>query len=304
MNPPTANTAAIASPPAEPMSQQSLAHAAVVVAVLTWGCSNVVIKMTDVTGMIASFYRLVLALPLLWMVAFGSSRMRANLDASWAWSCLIGGVLFTLHQLLFFNGLKLTSVANVSILGALQPVLVLLVAGRWFGERVGRREVYLSTVAIAGTAVTVTGSFGAPGWSGLGDLLAVANLFAFTAYFLWSKRVRRSVGAAEYIAGMTMVAAVLMTLVCVATEQDFASPTATDWWMLLFLALVPGTVGHFLSNWAHAHTTAFSMSILFLAVPVLAALGAWAVIDEPLSAQQVLGGAVTLAAIGATLRRN
>lgn len=304
MNPTTSPTAAtIARTPSVAVQQQTLAHVAVAIAVLTWGCSNVIIKMTDVTGMIASFYRLVLALPLLWLVAFGSRSMRTRLDASWAWHCVIGGILFTAHQLLFFNGLKLTSVANVSILGALQPVLVLLVAGPWFGETVGRREIYLSGLAIAGTVVTVTGSYGAPSWSGFGDALAVANLFAFTAYFLWSKRVRASVGAAEYIAGMTMVAAVLMTLVCLATEQDFASPSSTDWWLLLFLALVPGTVGHFLSNWAHAHTTAFAMSILFLAVPILAAAGALVVLDEPLSLQQVVGGGVTLAAIGAMLRR-
>lgn len=288
--------------PSEGTSKAALAHVAVAIAVATWGCSNVVIKLTSVSGMVASFYRLSFALPLIWIVALSSKDARARLDANWAWHCLVGGILFSVHQVLFFNSLKLTSVANVAILGALQPMLVLLVAGPWFGESVGRREVGLSGLAIAGTVLAIAGAYGAPSWSPLGDSLAVANLFAFTAYFLWSKRVRASVGATEYIAGMTTVAAIIITLTCLATGQSLDSPAATDWPLLVFLALVPGTVGHFLSNWAHAHTTAFAMSVLFLAVPIVAAAGAFLVLDEALAPQQLLGGGLTLFAIAAMLR--
>jgi drug/metabolite transporter (DMT)-like permease len=285
----------------DPLRQQALAHVAVAVAVATWGCSNVVIKAVSVTGLIASFYRLLFALPLLWLVALASPTVRRRLDRGWAWGCLVGGLLFSLHQLMFFNGLKFTSVANVAIIAALQPVLVLVVAGPWFGERVGMRETLLSAVAIVGTVIAVLGSAGAPSWSPFGDALAVANLFSFTAYFLWSKRVRQTVGATEYVFGMTTVAAVVITITCIALEQDFTSPSASDWMWLVFLALVPGTTGHFLSIWAHAHIAAFAMSIMFLAVPVLAALGAYAFVDEPLSLQQIVGGAITLGAIAAIL---
>lgn len=286
---------------AEPLRQQALAHAAVAVAVATWGCSNVVIKAVGVTGLIASFYRLLFALPLLWLVALAAPAVRRRLDRRWARSCVIGGLLFSLHQLMFFNGLKYTSVANVSIIGALQPVLVVLVAGRWFGERVLARHALLALGAIAGTVVAVLGGSTAPGWSPFGDALAVANLFAFTAYFLWSKQVRREVGATEYVVGMTSVATLVITGACVASGQDFASPAAEDWFWLVFLALVPGTTGHFLSIWAHAHTTAFAMSTMLLAVPALAAVGAWYFLGEPLTALQVLGGAITLGSIAAIL---
>jgi len=291
-------TKATPSPTAQ---QPVLAHFAVAVAVATWGVSNVVIKLVGVTGMVASFYRLSFALPLLWIIVLLSPTVRARLDRNWAWHCLIGGILFSLHQLLFFNGLKYTSVANVSIIGALQPVLVLVVAGPWFGEIVGRREAWLSLFAIAGTVVAVTGGHGVPSWTPFGDGLAVANLFAFTAYFLWSKRVRSSVGATEYIAGMTTVAALVITITCIGSEQDLGSPQGSDWLMLVFLAFVPGTIGHFLSNWAHAHTTAFTMSMMFLAVPVVAATGAYFFAGEAISTQQLVGGAVTLGAIAAMI---
>ena len=280
---------------------QSLAYGAVGIAVATWGCSNVVIKVVGVTGLIASFYRLLFALPLLWIVALASPTVRARMRRGWVRACLVGGLLFSLHQLLFFNGIKFTSVANVAIIGALQPVLVLLVAGRWFGEHVQPRHALLSVGAIAGTVIAVVGASGAPSWSPFGDALAVGNLFAFTAYFLWSKHVRATVGATEYVVGMTTVAAIVITSTCIALGQDFGSPSRSDWMWLLFLAFVPGTAGHFLSNWAHAHASAFVMSIMMLAVPVLAAIGAYVFVGEPLSLQQVVGGTITLVSIAAIL---
>ena len=290
------------SSPPTPERLRSLAHLAVGVAVLTWGCSNVVIKIVPVSGMIASFYRLWLALPLLWLVAWATPGLRARLDRQWLTACLIGGLLFSLHQVLFFNGLKMTSVANVAILGALQPVLVLLVAGPWFGEPVSTRAAGLSAIAIGGTAYAILGAAQDATTTPLGDAFAVANVFAFTAYFLWSKRARVYLGATEYVVGTTTVAAVVIASVCLVNGEDLAKPQGGDWLLLLFLALVPGTTGHFLANWAHGHATAFVMSILFLAVPVIAAVGAHVFLGEPLLAAQGIGGMVTLAAIAAIMR--
>src|SRR4029453_16509955 len=170
-------SAAAAAPP-------SLALVAVGVAVLTWGCSNVMIKLVSTTGLVASFYRLWFAIPLLWALAAALPSMRRRLTRDWLIGSLIGGGLFAVHQVLFFTSLKLTTVAPVSRMGALHPPLVLAVAGPMFGEVATRRAFGWSLVAVAGTVLVVLGAAGTPGWSPLGDALAVGNLLAFTAYFL------------------------------------------------------------------------------------------------------------------------
>jgi drug/metabolite transporter (DMT)-like permease len=270
---------------------------AVIIAVLTWGWSNVAGKTVTTTGLVISFYRLWFAVPALWIVPLLSPAVRARLDRRWLQASLVGGLLFGVHQLLFFSSLKLTSVATVTIIGALQPALVLLVAGRMFGERVTRASLLWSVVALAGTILVVMGAHGTPGWSPLGDVLASLNLFAFTAYFLASKRIREEVRTTEYVIGMTTVAAVFMLLVCLATGQELASPQRSDWPILIGLALVSGTLGHLLTNWAHAHTSAFIISIIFLGTPVLASVGAATFLGEALVPSQILGGLVVLASI-------
>jgi len=270
---------------------------AVGLAVLFWGWSNVASKTVGPSGLVISFYRLWLALPALWLVPLLSPGARARLDRDWLRASLVGGFLFGVHQLFFFTSLKQTSVVNVSMIGALQPALVLLVAGRMFGEPVTRAAVFWAAVALAGTCLVVAGAHGSPSWSPLGDLLAVLNLLSFTCYFLASRRFRARVAPMEYVIGMTTVAAVFIAGACLLRGEDLASPRASDWPVLIGIALVSGTLGHVLTNWAHAHVSAFVVSILFLGTPVLATGGAAWWLGEGLAALQVAGGAIVMTAI-------
>jgi len=280
----------------------ALALLATAMAVATWGGSGVAIKVVSTTGLVASFYRLWFAIPALWLIALLSPSIRRRLNRAWMVACLRGGGLFGLHQIFFFNCLKLTSVANVTIIGALQPALVLLVAGRMFNERATPRSLVWSLAALAGTAIVVSGSLGTPGQSPLGDALAVANLFAFTAYFLVSKEIRSRVGASEYVVGMTTVAGIVVLVASILTDQDLGAPSGRDWPILAGLAVLPGTLGHLLTNWAHRHTSAFVMSIMMLAVPVIASVGAAVILDEALGLAQITGGTIVLVAIGTVVR--
>jgi len=266
-----------------------------------WGYSAVAIKAVASPGLVVAFYRLWFAIPLLWLSVLLVPRMRRRLGREWFLGCLAGGSFFGVHQILFFNAIKLTSVANVTIIGALQPVLVLLVAGPMFGERLRRSAIGWAGVALAGTALVVAGSAHGRAVSPFGDGLAFANLFAFTGYFLVSRRVRARIGPWEYVVGMTTVSGVVVTTAVAIVQPDLASPAGGEWLVLLSLAVFPGTLGHVLTNWAHAHVRAFSISMIFLAAPVVATAAALVFLDEEVTAMQLAGGLVVLIAIGATV---
>ena len=88
-----------------------------------------------------------------------------------------GGVLFGLDIIFFFSAIKLTTVANATIVGALQPALLLYVGARWFGEQVNTALVGLTVVAISGAGIVAIGSAsgGSEDWSLVGDLCALAG---------------------------------------------------------------------------------------------------------------------------------
>jgi drug/metabolite transporter (DMT)-like permease len=89
---------------------------------------------------------------------------------------------------MFFSAVKLTSVAVATVIGALQPVLVLFVAGSLLGERVGRRMVAWTALAIVGVVVIVIGAGVPAGDERLGDLLAVGSMVCWAGYFVASKQ--------------------------------------------------------------------------------------------------------------------
>ncbi len=274
---------------------------AVATAVLLWGSSGIAIKWVSPSGIVTAFYRLWFAIPLLWLLPLLRPGLRGKFDRHWLKACAVGGTLFYLHQILFFSSLKLTTVANVTVIGALQPAVVLSVAGPMFGEHSSTRAKLWTALAFAGTSLMVLGASSAASWSPTGDLMACMNLFAFSAYFLASKRIRTRVGSWEYVIGMTTVAGLWMLATAIALGEPLSSPQGYDWAVLLAIAVFPGTLGHVLVNWAHAHTRALSVSIMLLAVPLLASFGAWMLLGESLSSLQLTGGFIALGAISAVV---
>jgi drug/metabolite transporter (DMT)-like permease len=264
-------------------------------AVCVWGSSSVLVKEIDgVSGLGIAFHRLWIGASLT-AIAFLLSGGR------FSWRLLRlslpGGIGFALDIVLFFSALKNTSVANATIIGALQPVLVLAVAHRLFGERPHLSDAFWSSVAIAGCVIVVAGAPASGDASRTGDLLAVGALFAWTWYFIASKRVRSELGSFEYLAGLSVIAVAIVTPLVFISRQGIAVPNATDWVYIAIIAIVNGALGHFLMNWAHGHVPIVVTSLLTLAIPVFATATAAAFIDEPVSAAQVIGMGIVLGAL-------
>src|SRR5205823_3733260 len=144
----------------------------------------VVIRFVDhIDGLVLAFHRLWIGALATLVVFYGTGRRLRRSSFKYAWPA---GIAFVADIVLYFSALKRTTVANATIVGALQPALLMLVAGPMFGEPVTAAIVVWSLVAIGGVAVVVYGSSGAPVWSLAGDLMAVGALFAWTAYFIVS----------------------------------------------------------------------------------------------------------------------
>jgi drug/metabolite transporter (DMT)-like permease len=158
-------------------------------------------------------------------------------------------------------------------------------------------------LTIAGVAVVILGSTGAPEWNPMGDALAMLSVFLFTAYFLVSKQARATVGTLEYMAIVHLSAAICVTPFAVGHPGALVSFDPTDVAIVLFFALVSGTAGQMVIGWAHRYVDVTLSSQMMLAVPVVAAITAWLLLGESLGPVQVIGSALTLVAIGAMIRR-
>ena len=151
---------------------------------------------------------------------------------------LAGGVCLSLDVALFFTAVKLTTIVNATIISALQPVLVMAVAGPLFGERIRRRDVAVATVAVAGVVAVVVLSTGRPEWNGVGDIAAVGALIAWTGYLVLSKRSASTLTSMQYTVGTALWTTVFSLAIGLAVGHDMGLPAASNWLPLAGLALV------------------------------------------------------------------
>lgn len=262
-----------------------------------WAASGVIAKgITELGALAVVFWRMWIyaALVLLFLKLRGTPLRLSSLKVGWK-----GGVALGADVMLFFTAIRLTTVANATVIGSCQPIFMLLIAGRLFNERPRSLDWGLAALAMSGVAIVMFGSSGLPEWQLAGDLLSVLTLVAWTSYFVFSKLTREVMDAAQYTGATALVSAVVATPFALASGQVFEVPSSSAWLWLVILSIGPGFTSHMLMNWALGHIPAWLGSTLTLAIPVTSTLMAWMFLDEEVVLAQFLGMGVVILALGA-----
>jgi drug/metabolite transporter (DMT)-like permease len=269
-----------------------------------WGSFSVLaVKAEELDGLGLAFHRM-------WMGALVAVIVLRLSGTRITWAIVrgsaAGGVLFALDVALFFTALKTTTITNANIVSSLQPVLIALVVGKLFGERLNRSFFVWTAVAIVGVAVVITGSAesneGVHSWTG--DLLALGATFSWAAFFVASKQARKTLTSLEYLTGLLVVAFVAITPVALLSGTALAVTNASTWVIIALIAVVSGGMGHWLMNWAHGHIPLAMASLLTLTIPVAAVATGAVLLDETITVQQLVGMAVVLLALGVVILRS
>jgi drug/metabolite transporter (DMT)-like permease len=199
--------------------------------------------------------------------------------------------------------MKVTSVANATIIGDLATVLVLFAAPKFLGERIRLIQVALAAVSFMGICAIVFGANGSGGATLRGDAYALANAVLWAGYFVACKKVRTDgVGAWAFIFGVSVAQVVVVAPWAIATSTDLGMVTARDIGLIVLMTCFTGTVGHTLMVWAQKFVPASTSSLISLFMPVLSMIGAWLVFDQQINLVQFIGGAVVLASLAGVVR--
>jgi drug/metabolite transporter (DMT)-like permease len=265
-----------------------------------WGFGGIFAVLISASGLVLTFYRLWIGAALLAVIVYVSGRKLtwAAMRLSW-----LGGVFLAGDMALFFTAVKFTSIVDATVIGAFQPVLVLVAARRLFGERMSRLDVFWILLSMVGVTVAVLGPGAIVHRQLIGDLLAFGSLLSWTVYWLVSKRAREHSDAMEYTAIVTIVAAMSVTPVVLLSGQSLGRVHAGDWFWILVLAIVPGSA-NLMMNWAHRYVEASVSSAISCLSPLVAAVAAAVMLDQPLTDIQIFGVMVGLIAIAAIAVRH
>ena len=280
-------------------NEVGLGYAAVTLVVLLWGIGPLFVRGIDSSALTIATIRNWITVPIMILVAV---LVKAPLTWRWLKAAIPGGLLFAVAQTLGFASFQETSLAIAAIIGAISPLLIVIIAVPLFGERLSTRQILLMIVSFSGVVAVVAGAGGGGGASMTGNLLAVGSLFAMTGYLLTMKQARlANVPAAAYVAGVFLVCAVVVTPVDIIWGDAVGTVSGVEWLYVVLLALLAGCTGHVLMTWAQKHVNLGIASIMVLGTTVVTAAGGWIFFGQALSAVQIVGGFLVLTGLSGVL---
>ena len=265
------------------------------------GFAPVLVRLSEVGPSATAFYRLLFALPFLWLLIFRDwTQGREAVSPNTAKDFLllaVAGLLFTADLAIWHWSLQYTSVANSTLLANTAPIFVTIGARLFFREKITTAFVVGMVVAFLGAASLLSGriDFGPNHW--LGDLLALVAACFYGGYLLMVKQLRERFSSPTIMAWSGLVSCVALLVVAVASRERILPPDLRGWLVLATLGLVSHLGGQTLIAYALGHLPASFSSISLLLQPFIAAILAWVVLKERLTPWQWTGGMVILGGI-------
>jgi drug/metabolite transporter (DMT)-like permease len=275
-----------------------LALAALLAGATCIALSPIWVRVSEVGPTASAFWRVALAVPLLWLLyplaprgEVASQRGKWKLYAA-------AGFAFAGDLAFWHWSIKFTSVANSTLLANLASIFVTLAV--WIFWRQKPTGTFLAGLfaALAGVAMLVRTSLDFSPNGILGDALGVVTAMFYAWYLLAVKDVRdRGAATLHLMAVTTTVTTAFLYPVALASGEDLFPDTEIGWLKLVGLAWISHSAGQGLIAYALAHLPAAFSSVSLLFQPVMAAVFAWVLLGEPLVALQMAGGVVVLAGI-------
>ena len=244
--------------------------------------------------------RLGLATLIVTPISFWQSR-RALLDISRKQIQLTlgAGVFLALHFATWITSLEYTSVASSTALVTTNLLWVGIASFFLFGERPGWLMALGITISLAGSLLIFwsdsSQSSGSNPW--LGNFLALAGSWCFSAYLLIGRRLRRNMPLAAYIWLAYGAAALFLLIACWGAGIPLGGYAMPAYMVALGMALGPQLLGHTAYNWSLKHVSPTFVAVVTLGEPVGSALLAWIIFGESFALLQGIGFVLLLAGI-------
>jgi len=269
-----------------------------------WSSSWIIIRFglddEGLTPLTFAGLRYGLAAVVLASVALGRRDSRERIAAlharDWLRLTILGLVMYTLTQGAQFVAIDNQPAATTSLVLAMTPLVVAIVAGRSLGERPVARQVIGAALVGAGAALYFSGSLEA---TTVGMIAAGVALLSNVGASILGRSANRDLSTSPLV--ITTVSMAIGAAVLVGTGlavEGVPSITVEGGLIIAWLAIVNGALAFTMWNHSLRHLTATESAVINNTMLVQIALAAWIFLGEAPSAIQIAG--IALVTIGVT----
>lgn len=265
------------------------------------GLSPIFVRMTDIGPNATGCYRLLFALPLmyLWMNLEGRVNPASHIKPKkkeWWWF-ILAGFFFSLDLAAWHLSIDMTTIVNAAIFNNLTPIFVPLFLWALFSER--PTSIYLASalLAIVGSAILTGSTLTLDSDNFQGDMLAIFAAVAYSGYIVVLKNLRGKFNTPTVMFWSSFSSLIFLAIFTYIMGEDYTLSTPNDWIGAVGLAILVHILGQGLLAYSIGQLSAGFVSVTMLLGPVVSAIMGWVVFGEALFWLQTLGGIVVLSSI-------
>jgi drug/metabolite transporter (DMT)-like permease len=261
------------------------------------GFSAIFVRLADVPGSVASFYRMAIGLLSLTIPFLYYRRGKPLPSWNVARIALLGGVFFAIDLIFWATGVVLSGATNPTLMSNTAPLWVGLGSLLIFQERLPGRFWIGLLVAMSG-AVLVLGIDALKSFDlGLGTLFGLIAGIFYGGYFLITQRGRRELDAITYFWFSALGAVIVIFVINLVLGNPLLGYSNRSYLALIGLGVISQGLGWLAINYAQGHLPATVVSPTLLGQPVLTGLIAGPLLGEFLEPLQIAGGLAVLAGV-------
>ena len=219
----------------------------------------------------------------------------------------LGFTLVLVFNALFFNALYYSSATSVSLIGATNPILTMLVSALVFRHIPNRYQLLAFMLSFAGAALVITeGRMGFEVLKGsIGEFLMLLGVFCQIMYTMALKKISTHFSPL-FLSFATLISGILFVLPFVANKEFVhvvMNLTAGQWGILAFISCLGTALAIYLYSIAIKHMGPARTSLtVFSSMPVFVFILAFLILGEKISIWQMLGGILVVSSLVVGLR--
>ena len=251
-------------------------------------------------AIVIAFWRMALA-----SAVFGGYnlfRPQGGLPSEHKKPIILAGVFLGLHFACFFSAVKLTTIANATLLGTLAPVFTVFIESVFLKRKVSIKIFFGILVAVFGIIIINWKGPNLCDTNSTGDFLALAGSLFIAIVFILAERIRQNTSITIYCRAIYFYAACTLFLISIFFRLPVFSFNAFEFTLLVSLAFIPTIFGHSLLSYVVKYTSPSTVASVPLGEPLLASCFAWLLFSEKIPPLAFIGGCLILAGLYFVLR--
>ncbi len=261
--------------------------------------SSIIIRFSEAPALVISAYRMLFtSLMLLIPVMFNSHSEFKRITKKEYGLCILSGIFLALHFATWISSIKMTTVANSTILVSCSPIFVALANYFITKEKLGRKMAVGISMSLAGTIIIAMGaSKESASNMMLGNILAFLGAIFVAGYLVLGGVARKSLSAGTYVLIVYFVSTVVLFIMCIASGIPVYPYSPKEFILFAALAFFCSILGHTVYNYMVKYVSSTLISVSTLSEPIFASILALLIFNEIPSIYTLVGGMIIISGI-------